>query len=180
MLKQGFTFACDYRAVNPTAAFGSDHQGYYDNLDAAELLPRILHDDPLPHDEVPRAGKIMRTGVLVSALTNWQKNLNPSGQLFCSGGSDWKTRVPRRRFGFRVPPAGSSPCRGTVKILGRPWSYPTTRNFPGPICHQRGDPLACCERGGRALCRDRTGQVLGPAAEFDWSQHVPRCIDAHL
>lgn len=38
LAKQGFTSASDYRAVNPTAVFGSDRQGYYDNLEAADSL----------------------------------------------------------------------------------------------------------------------------------------------
>jgi Fic family protein len=38
LVKQGFTSASDYRAVNPTAVFGSDRQGYYDNLRAADSL----------------------------------------------------------------------------------------------------------------------------------------------
>lgn len=38
LVKQGFTSASDYRAVNPTAVFGSDRQGYYDNLEAADSL----------------------------------------------------------------------------------------------------------------------------------------------
>ena len=38
LVKQGFTSASDYRAVNPTAVFGSDRQGYYDNLAAADSL----------------------------------------------------------------------------------------------------------------------------------------------
>ncbi|WP_411721160.1 Fic family protein [Mycetocola sp.] len=38
LVKQGFTSAEDYRAVNPTAVFGSDRQGYYDNLEAADSL----------------------------------------------------------------------------------------------------------------------------------------------
>jgi len=38
LVKQGFTSASDYRAVNPTAVFGSDRQGYYDNLEVADSL----------------------------------------------------------------------------------------------------------------------------------------------
>jgi len=38
LVKQGFTSASDYRALNPTAVFGSDRQGYYDNLAAADSL----------------------------------------------------------------------------------------------------------------------------------------------
>lgn len=38
LVKRGFTSASDYRAVNPTAVFGSDRQGYYDNLEAADSL----------------------------------------------------------------------------------------------------------------------------------------------
>lgn len=38
LVKQGYTSAADYRAVNPTAVFGSDRQGYYDNLEAADSL----------------------------------------------------------------------------------------------------------------------------------------------
>jgi Fic family protein len=38
LVKQGYTTASDYRAVNPTAVFGSDRQGYYDNLEAADSL----------------------------------------------------------------------------------------------------------------------------------------------
>lgn len=38
LVKQRFTSASDYRAVNPTAVFGSDRQGYYDNLEAADSL----------------------------------------------------------------------------------------------------------------------------------------------
>ena len=38
LVKQGFTSASDYRAVNPTAVFGSDRRGYYDNLEAADSL----------------------------------------------------------------------------------------------------------------------------------------------
>ncbi|MDN4640785.1 Fic family protein [Agreia sp. PsM10] len=38
LVKQGYTSASDYRAVNPTAVFGSDRQGYYDNLEAADSL----------------------------------------------------------------------------------------------------------------------------------------------
>lgn len=38
LVKQGYTSATDYRAVNPTAVFGSDRQGYYDNLEAADSL----------------------------------------------------------------------------------------------------------------------------------------------
>lgn len=38
LVKQGYTSAEDYRAVNPTAVFGSDRQGYYDNLEAADSL----------------------------------------------------------------------------------------------------------------------------------------------
>ena len=38
LVKQGFTSTTDYRAVNPTAVFGSDRQGYYDNLETADSL----------------------------------------------------------------------------------------------------------------------------------------------
>ncbi|EPR76545.1 hypothetical protein ADILRU_1030 [Leifsonia rubra CMS 76R] len=38
LVKQGFTSGADYRAVNPTAVFGSDRQDYYDNLEAADSL----------------------------------------------------------------------------------------------------------------------------------------------
>jgi len=38
LVKQGYTSATDYRAVNPTAVFGSDRQAYYDNLEAADSL----------------------------------------------------------------------------------------------------------------------------------------------
>lgn len=38
LVKQGYTSGTDYRAVNPTAVFGSDRQGYYDNLEAADSL----------------------------------------------------------------------------------------------------------------------------------------------
>lgn len=38
LVKQGYTSATDYRALNPTAVFGSDRQGYYDNLEAADSL----------------------------------------------------------------------------------------------------------------------------------------------
>jgi Fic family protein len=38
LVRQGFTSASDYRAVNPTAVFGADRQGYYDNLEAADSL----------------------------------------------------------------------------------------------------------------------------------------------
>jgi Fic family protein len=38
LVKPGFTSASNYRAVNPTAVFGSDRQGYYDNLEAADSL----------------------------------------------------------------------------------------------------------------------------------------------
>ncbi len=38
LVNQGFTSTSDYRAVNPTAVFGSDRQGYYDNLEAADSL----------------------------------------------------------------------------------------------------------------------------------------------
>jgi Fic family protein len=36
LVKQGYTSTADYRAVNPTAVFGSDRQGYYDNLEKAD------------------------------------------------------------------------------------------------------------------------------------------------
>ena len=38
LVKQGYTSTTDYRAVNPTAVFGSDRQGYYDNLETADSL----------------------------------------------------------------------------------------------------------------------------------------------
>ncbi|MEO8094535.1 MAG: Fic family protein [Pseudolysinimonas sp.] len=41
LVKQDFTSASDYRAVNPTAVFGSDRQGYYDNLEAADSLSNV-------------------------------------------------------------------------------------------------------------------------------------------
>ncbi len=38
LVRQGYVSGADYRAVNPTAVFGSDRQGYYDNLEAADSL----------------------------------------------------------------------------------------------------------------------------------------------
>lgn len=38
LVKQGFTSASNCLAVNTTAVFGSDRQGYYDNLEAADSL----------------------------------------------------------------------------------------------------------------------------------------------
>lgn len=38
LVRQGFASATSYRAVNPTAVFGADRNGYYDNLALADKL----------------------------------------------------------------------------------------------------------------------------------------------